>query len=63
MVAQRAAVGQLVELGHSVFHKFGRLQVEKIMRMVVRMMRSLAVDKAVCLSIRVVLAIVAARQV
>ena len=27
MVAQRAAVGQLVELGHSVFHKFGRLQV------------------------------------
>ena len=63
MVAQRAAVGQLVELGHSVFHKFGRLQVEKIMRMVVRMMRSLAVDKAVCLSIRVVLAIVAARRV
>ena len=44
MVAQRAAVGQLVELGHSVFHKFGRLQVKKIMRMVVRMilMRSLA---------------------
>ena len=28
MVAQRAAVGQLVELGHSVFHKFGRLQDE-----------------------------------
>ena len=27
MLAQRAAVGQLVELGHSVFHKFGRLQV------------------------------------
>ena len=27
MAAQRAAVGQLVELGHSVFHKFGRLQV------------------------------------
>ena len=27
MQAQRAAVGQLVELGHSVFHKFGRLQV------------------------------------
>ena len=27
MVAQRAAVGQLVELGLSVFHKFGRLQV------------------------------------
>ena len=47
MVAQRAAVGQLVELGHSVFHKFGRLQVKKIMkRRVVRMMRSLAVDKA-----------------
>ena len=28
MLAQRAAVGQLVELGHSVFHKFGRLQDE-----------------------------------
>ena len=28
MVAQRAAVGQLVELGHSVFHKFGRLEDE-----------------------------------
>ena len=47
MVAQRAAVGQLVELGHSVFHKFGRLQVMIVMRMVVRMMRLLlAVDKA-----------------
>ena len=46
MVAQRAAVGQLVELGHSVFHKFGRLQVIVMMGLVVRMMRSLAVDKA-----------------
>ena len=46
MVAQRAAVGQLVELGHSVFHKFGRLQVI-VMRMVMGMMRLLlAVDKA-----------------
>ena len=42
MVAQRAAVGQLVELGHSVFHKFGRLQVVIVMKMVMRMMRSLA---------------------
>ena len=46
MVAQRAAVGQLVELGHSVFHKFGRLQVMIVMRMVVRMMRSPAVDQS-----------------
>ena len=35
MVAQRAAVGQLVELGHSVFHKFGRLQVLVLVLIVV----------------------------
>ena len=29
MSNQRAAAGQLISLGHSVFHKFGRLQVLK----------------------------------
>ena len=28
MSSQRQAAGQLIELGHSVFHKFGRLQDE-----------------------------------
>ena len=28
VLTQRAAAGELIQLGHSVFHKFGRLQEE-----------------------------------